>query len=63
MFNSSLLELCLSRVVKVSDLNHRLYFRTQPIWSFFRIRPNTLGDHSCIGNNLLRLYLMVASFK
>ncbi|KAJ0441086.1 hypothetical protein HanIR_Chr16g0793781 [Helianthus annuus] len=63
MFSSSLLELCLSRGVKVSDLINRLYFRTRPIWSIFRIRPYTLGDHSCIGNNLPRLYLMVTSFK
>ncbi|KAJ0493635.1 hypothetical protein HanIR_Chr12g0588361 [Helianthus annuus] len=63
MFCSSLLELCLFRVVKVSDLINRLYFRTRPIWSFIRIRPTTLGDHSCIGNNLPRLNLMVTSFK
>ncbi|KAJ0887726.1 hypothetical protein HanRHA438_Chr09g0394151 [Helianthus annuus] len=63
MFNSSLLDLCLFRVVKVSDLINRLYLRTRPIWSIIRIQPNTLGDHSCIGNKLPRLYLMVTSFK
>ncbi|KAJ0621290.1 hypothetical protein HanRHA438_Chr05g0216961 [Helianthus annuus] len=63
MFSSSLLDLCLFRVVKVSDLINRLYFRTRPIWSIIRVRPNILGDHSCIGNNLPRLYLMVTSFK
>ncbi|MFS8009268.1 hypothetical protein Hanom_Chr14g01282751 [Helianthus anomalus] len=63
MFSSSLLVLCLSRVVKVSDLINRLCFRARPIWSIFRIRPNILGDHSFIGNNLPRLYLMVTSFS
>ncbi|KAJ0588515.1 hypothetical protein HanIR_Chr04g0175551 [Helianthus annuus] len=63
MFSSSLLDLCLFRVVKVSDLINRLNFRTRPIWSIIRIRPNTLGDHNCIGNNLPRLYLMVTMFK
>uniref|UniRef100_A0A251UAB1 Uncharacterized protein n=1 Tax=Helianthus annuus TaxID=4232 RepID=A0A251UAB1_HELAN len=42
---------------KVSDLNHRLYFRTRPIWSVIRTRPNTFGDHSY---NLPRLYRVVA---
>ncbi|KAJ0953675.1 hypothetical protein HanRHA438_Chr00c56g0859361 [Helianthus annuus] len=44
---------------KSSGLNTRLDFRTRPVWSIIRIRPNMLSDHSSIGNNLLRLYLMV----
>ncbi|KAF5803445.1 hypothetical protein HanXRQr2_Chr06g0271411 [Helianthus annuus] len=50
-------------VRKSSGLNHRLDFRTRPVWSIFRIRPSMFSDHSCIGNNLLRLYLMVTEFK
>ncbi|KAJ0600313.1 hypothetical protein HanIR_Chr03g0115171 [Helianthus annuus] len=63
MFSSSLFRLVLMYGRKVSDLNNRLYFRTRPVWSIIRIRPNMFSNRSCIGNNLPRLYLMVTSFK
>ncbi|KAJ0828314.1 hypothetical protein HanRHA438_Chr17g0835801 [Helianthus annuus] len=63
MFSSSLVSLVLVKIRKSSGLNTRLDFRTRPAWSTFRIRPSMFSDHSCIGNNLPRLYLMVTEFK
>ncbi|MFS7986237.1 hypothetical protein Hanom_Chr11g01007971 [Helianthus anomalus] len=69
-FNNKSVLTCLTRHYQYSaclrsksrGLDNRLDFRTRPIWSIISIRPNILCDHSYIGNNLLRLYLMVTLF-